>query len=92
MKIIRKNPNKFETLADLKTKILENMGDNSINHKINKFREFLFMVNYANGIYRQLDIQRYDQSLKIYIGKGNNSNLIRSIIKKRFWFELTKNK
>lgn len=68
------------------------MSDNSVNHKVNKFREFLFMVNFANGIYRPLDIQRYDEPFKIFVGKGNNGNLIRSIIKKRFWFELTRNK
>ena len=29
---------------------------------------------------------------KVYVGFGNNSNLVKAIIKKRFWFELTKNK
>jgi hypothetical protein len=72
--------------------MLENMGDNSVNHKVNKFREFLFLVNFGSSVYRQLDILRYEDSFKIYVGKGNNSNLIKCIIKKRFWFEVTKSK
>jgi len=48
------------------------------------------MINFSNNIYRQLDIDKYDQTFKVYIGKGNNSNLIRSILKKRFWIEITK--
>jgi hypothetical protein len=36
------------------------MSDNSVNHKVNKFREFLFKVNFASGVYRELDIQKYE--------------------------------
>lgn len=72
--------------------MLHNMSDNSIYYKINKYRQFLFILNFANSIYRELDILKYEESYKIYIGKGNNSNLIKSLIKKRFWFQTTKNK
>lgn len=50
------------------------------------------MINFANGLYRELDIQKYETIFKVYIGKGNNNNLIKSIMKKRFWFEVTKKK
>jgi len=50
------------------------------------------MINFANGVYRELDIQKYDEPFKIFVGNGNNSNLIKSIIKKRFWFDVTKNR
>jgi hypothetical protein len=33
-----------------------------------------------------MDVEKYDQTFKVYVGKGNNSNLIKSIMKKRFWF------
>jgi hypothetical protein len=29
--------------------------------------------------------------LRAYIGKGNNSNLVKSLIKRRFWWEITEN-
>lgn len=50
------------------------------------------MINFSNNIYRDCDISRYDNSFKIYIGSGNNNNLIKAIMKKRFWFQITKNK
>jgi len=43
-----------------------------------------------HGVYRDLDVVKYERPFKIFLGKGNNSNLIRSLMKKRFWFEETK--
>jgi hypothetical protein len=64
-----------------------NSGDNCILEKINKFREFLFVLNFSNKLYRSLEVEKYVNPLKYFVGKGNNSNLIRSLMKKRFWFE-----
>ena len=64
-----------------------NSSDNCILEKINKFREFLFVLNFSNRTYRPLDLEKYSQPLKYFVGRGNNSNLIRSLMKKRFWFE-----
>lgn len=61
-------------------------GENVILEKVNKYREFLFLLNYSNKLYRPLDIQYYPAPLKFYIGRGNNGNLIRSLMRKRFWF------
>ena len=44
------------------------------------------MINFSNQIYRELDITKYESPFKIFIGRGNNNNLIKAIIKKRFWF------
>ena len=44
------------------------------------------MINLANNVYRDFDIGRYDSPFKIFIGSGNNNNLIKAIMKKRFWF------
>ena len=38
-------------------------------------------------MYRDLDIDKYQKSLTYYVGRGNNGNLIRSLMKKRFWFQ-----
>lgn len=35
---VRKKLTKYETLSEIKAKMLENMSDNSVNHKVNKFR------------------------------------------------------
>lgn len=77
---------KYETMQESKARFIENMSDNCINVKINKFREFLFMVNFACGVYRELDIPKYENPFKIFIGRGNNNNLIKAVMKKRFWF------
>ena len=50
------------------------------------------MINLANNVYRDFDIGRYDSPFKIFIGSGNNNNLIKAIMKKRFWFQITKNR
>lgn len=47
------------------------------------------MVNFSNNLYKNLDVEKYDKLFKFYIGKGNNGNLIKSLMKKRFWFEET---
>ena len=62
------------------------MAENVVTQKINKFKEFLFIINFTHNIYRDLDIVKYDTTFKFFIGRGNNRNLIRSIMKRRFWF------
>ena len=61
------------------------LSDNVVAQKVNKYKEFLFLVNFSHNIYRDLDILKHESPFKIFIGKGNNNNLIKSIIKKRFW-------
>lgn len=31
----------------------------------------------------------YEHRLRVYVGKGNNSGLVRGLIKRRFWFAFT---
>ncbi len=44
------------------------------------------MINFAHKVYRELDIPKYNNNFKIFIGKGNNCNLIKAVMKRRFWF------
>ena len=60
-----------------------------IQTKVNKYREFIFALNLSNRLYRDLEIRVYSKPLKYYVGAGNNSNLLKSLMKKRFWFEET---
>ena len=59
--------------------------------KLKSFLDFIFKINYSNQIYISLqlaedlsDMRKY----KVYIGKGNNSLLIKSLLKRRFWMEI----
>ena len=78
------------TLSESQNKL--ETSENTILQKVNKYRDFTFMVNLAHGIYRHLDIERYETPLKVFVGIGNNGNLLKALFKKRFWFEITKNK
>lgn len=56
--------------------------------KLKSFLDFLFKINYSNKVYVSLqlsedlaNIYRY----KVFIGRGNNSLLIKSLLKRRFW-------
>lgn len=69
-----------------------NEGDVSYCRKIRNYLEFLFKVNFSNSIYANLDI-RYEEATsyprcKAYIGQGNNALLVKSILKRRFWWEI----
>lgn len=51
------------------------------------YQDFLWKVNYSNGLY--IKPSDPDAVYKVYVGPGNNSNLIKSILRKRFWWALT---
>ena len=56
--------------------------------KLKSFLDFMFKVNYSNQIYVSLQLSEDTNNLKkykAYIGKGNNSLLIKSLFKRRFW-------
>ena len=62
--------------------------------KLKSFLDFIFKINYSNQIYISLqrsedinDMKKY----KVYIGRGNNSLLIKSLLKRRFWMEIVDN-
>lgn len=55
----------------------------------------LFKVNFSNAIYVDINILKNQENsqtkFKVFIGRGNNSLLVKSIIKRRFWWEVTHN-
>ena len=59
---------KYETLPTEKIVSEQKMGENCISIKVNKFRQFLFKVNFGSKVYRELDINKYEQPFKIFIG------------------------
>ena len=58
-----------------------------IKKKFEVYKDFLWKINFTNGIYVKLK-DTIENPYKIYIGKGNNSNLLRTIVRKRFWWQL----
>ena len=52
------------------------------------YRDFLWKVAFSNGLLVE-PVEEYESKLKVYIGPGNNSNLIKGIIRRRPWWGLT---
>lgn len=51
------------------------------------FRDYLWKINYSNSIHvstPEFVVNPY----KVYIGPGNNFHLIKSLMKKRFWWTI----
>ena len=71
-------------------------NDGQYCRKLKNFFDFLFKINYANNIYVNLELSKPEEVVnyvryKVYIGKGNNSLLVKSLMKRRFWWEITDN-
>jgi hypothetical protein len=49
------------------------------------FRDFLWKINYANGLFT---IAPSSCAYKAYIGKGNNSIMVRGILRRRAWWSI----
>lgn len=50
------------------------------------FRDFLWKTNYSNGIF--VITPSENCSYKAYIGKGNNSIMVRGILRRRSWWSV----
>ena len=57
--------------------------------KIDIYRDFLIKVNFSNGMY--VCPRDDDRCYKYYVGFGNNSALIKGIMRRRFWWQITEN-
>lgn len=58
----------------------------NFDERLYKYQEFLFLVNLSNRIYRNLELE-LEKPLRFMIDKGNNANLVRSLIARRWWWE-----
>ena len=75
---------------------LSNDGDGQYCRKLKNLFDFLFKVNFSNNIYVSLELNKPDENInskkyKVYICRGNNSLLIRGLMKRRFWWDITDN-
>jgi hypothetical protein len=81
-------------LKSMTFQIIASEGDYSYYKKIKNYLEFIFKVNFSNQIYTNIKLNHEDgihQKYRVFIGRGNNSLLVKSIIKRRFWWEVVSN-
>ena len=60
--------------------------DSVYEKKITSYIMFLYKINFSNSIYVDLNLSNTGKIYKMKIGPGNNGRLIKSLIKRRFWF------
>ena len=65
----------------------EKTSDSMKKDKLIPYHDFLWKVNYSNGLF--VKASNKDIGYKAYIGSGNNSNLILSLMRRRFWWTIT---
>lgn len=53
------------------------------------YHDFLWKINYSNSLF--VKASERDGCYKIFVGQGNNSNLIKSIARRRFWWTIVEN-
>lgn len=61
------------------------MADTVYERKINSYVNFLYKINFSNCVYTDLSLSNPGKSYKVKVGRGNNSELIKMLLKRRFW-------
>lgn len=51
--------------------------------------EFLYKLNFCNRMYVDLSLSQPKLTYKVKVGTGNNGLLVKSLLKRRFWLEIT---
>ena len=62
--------------------------DQVYERKITSFVEFLYKLNFSNGLYVDLTLSQPKTTYRVKVGRGNNGSLVRSLLKRRFWLEV----
>lgn len=61
--------------------------DQGDNLKVDGYLDFLKKINYSNNL-----LVTASNPYKVFVGKGNNSIVIKNCVKSRWWLQLTENK
>lgn len=96
MQVSTSSPNKkTNTKIPAKPKLVVREKEMTVyEHKISTYRDFIFKINLAHGRYDSLDLKeefnchKNDNKYRAYIGRGNNSLLIKSLLKRRYWWTI----
>ncbi|KRX10767.1 hypothetical protein PPERSA_04934 [Pseudocohnilembus persalinus] len=57
--------------------------------KLSAYREFLALINFSNSIFVQIPKEKQGSIYTAFIGKGNNHQLVKQILKQRWWWNIT---
>lgn len=60
---------------------------NGPENKIELYRDFLWKMNYSNGMY-VVTPENNEFGYKAYFGFGNNSCMLKSILRRRYWWHI----
>ena len=52
------------------------------------YRDLIWRVGFSNELLIKAPTE-YEQKIKVFVGKGNNNKLIRKIISRRSWYQVT---
>ena len=71
-----------------KKQIVKKQKPFSVPFETYYYRDLLWKVLFSYEIIASIPLE-YEHRLKVFIGKGNNSGLIRGLVKRRIWFAIT---
>ena len=56
--------------------------------RIRSYCDFIWKVMIAHNVYTNLDLSQHQSKgkLKVFVGPGNNCNMIKGLLKRRFWW------
>lgn len=57
----------------------------NLDNRVELYRDFLWKINYSNGIFIEPEVE-LEKNYKVYVGRGNNSMLLKGLLKRRFWW------
>jgi len=82
--------------SNKKTEQLARMGDKEkemMNSKREQaYKEFMLRMNFSFNVTIRLPVEKTFTSYKYFLGKGNNSIMIRAMMKQRWWWTQVENK
>lgn len=55
------------------------------------YRDLLWRVNYSNGLY-VFTPKQLTSPYRFFVGEGNNSNLIKGLLRRRYWWTIASHK
>lgn len=67
---------------------LSNLTKFILPYETYHYRDMLWKINYSNRLFVEPPLE-YEHRLKAYVGKGNNSSMVRGLISRRYWFAIT---
>lgn len=65
----------------------KNSADHVSKQKFEFYKDFLWKVNFSNGLYVKIK-DEIEWPYKLFVGPGNNSMLIKGIMRRRFWWQI----